>query len=255
MSIFWQLVLSDLTAFKKIAWSDAFDLMIWVIVVSVINVYLLPLFGVPTEYILISFSGTLASSTSFRVFPEIYYLLNDFHGERQISQKLILPIHPAGVFGARMLASCVSSLWASIWAIPVAIFIIRNLVPGFMFNIGYFVLAWLVSSMFFNVFAWWVASFVKDMQQISRVFIRFIFPLWFFGGFQFTWLKLHEISPIFAYLDLLNPYIYVMESMRTAMLGQAGNLDFKLCLLALVGMGIFAFTHAYRRLKKQLDFV
>jgi ABC-type polysaccharide/polyol phosphate export permease len=255
MKIFWQLIRADLVAFKQVAWSETLDLLIWACVVLTINVYLLPLFGVPTTYILISFSGTLASAISFRTFPMIYNLVGDIYGDRQISQKLILPIHPAAIFGAMIISTCLTSLWVSMWAVPAALIIIHHLMPELMINIGYFTCVWLVSALFFSVFSIWVASFVKGPQQMGKVFIRFMFPLWFFGGFQFTWEKLYGQAPMLAYIDLLNPYIYAMEAMRTAVLGPEGNLDFGLCILALLVMAIFAFTHAFRRFKKQLDFV
>ncbi len=255
MSIFWQLVRADLAVFRQVAWSETIDLLIWACVVLAINVYLLPLFGVPTAYILISFSGTLASAISFRTFPAIYNLVGDIHGDRQISQKLILPVHPAAIFGAMALASCLSSLWVSLWAIPAAILIIQHAMPGLMVNPLYFSVVWIISAAFFSVFSIWVASFVKGPQQMGKVFIRFMFPLWFFGGFQFTWEKLYSQAPILAYIDLLNPYIYAMEAMRTAVLGSESNLNFGLCILALIIMGVLAFTHAFRRFKKQLDFV
>jgi len=105
MGIFWQLVRADLKIFRDTAWSETLDLLIWVFVVLTINVYLLPLFDVPVEYLLISFSGTIASSVSFRMFSGIYNLVDDVYGDRKISQKLILPIHPALVFASMVLSS------------------------------------------------------------------------------------------------------------------------------------------------------
>jgi len=255
MYIFWQLVWADLKAFKENAWSETIDLLIWVAVVLTINIYLLPLFGVPIEYLLISFSGTIASSVSFRMFSGIYNLVNDIHGDRQIAQKLILPIHPAWIFASIAMSSFLATLWVSIWALPLGIFLIQHLVKGFVIHWAEFVLVWLVSALFFSVFAIWVASYVKGPQQMGKVFMRFVFPLWFFGGFQFTWVKLYSVSPWLAYVDLVNPYIYAMEAMRTAVLGQNGNLNFWLCLGMLLLLMVLAFIHAFMRFKRQLDFV
>ncbi|MES2504566.1 MAG: ABC transporter permease [Myxococcota bacterium] len=253
--IFGQLVWADLKAFKQNALSEVIDLLVWLVVVLTINVYLLPLFGVPTQYLMISFSGSLASSVSFRMFPGIYNLVNDINGDRQIAQKLILPIHPAFVFAAMILAFFISTLWVSIWSFPVSILIMRQLNPSFEILWGHFFAIWVVSALFFSTFSVWVASYVKGPQQMGKVFTRFVFPLWFFGGFQFTWHKLYGVSPWLAYLDLVNPYIYAMEGMRTAVLGPEGNLDFGLCIAMLLVLMLLTFTHAFRRFKKQLDFV
>jgi len=133
--------------------------------------------------------------------------------------------------------------------------LIQQLVEGFVIDWGGFALVWLVSALFFSVFAIWIASFVKGPQQMGKVFMRFVFPLWFFGGFQFTWAKLHSVSPWLAYLDLANPYIYAMEAMRTTVLGPQGNLNFWLSLGVLLLLAVLVFIHAFKRFKKQLDFV
>ena len=93
------------------------------------------------------------------------------------------------------------------------------------------------------------------MMQIGNVWMRFIFPLYVFGGFQFTWYTLYNFSPRFAVLNLFNPMLYGIEGMRGAILGQQGYLPFWYCAGALVVLTALFFVVGYRRLKKQLDFI
>ncbi len=104
-------------------------------------------------------------------------------------------------------------------------------------------------------FALMVGSFVKNMSTIGSVWMRFIYPIWFLGGFQFSWTVLFKTSPKLAYLNLINPMTYIMEAIRGAILGQEGYLPFWPCTSMVI---LFAFACAWYgivRLKKRLDFV
>ena len=100
-----------------------------------------------------------------------------------------------------------------------------------------------------------IASFVKNLAAIEHVWLRFILPLWFFGGTQFSWQTIYNIAPYIGYLTLLDPLVYVMEGMRAAVLGQEGNLPFWLCVAVLWVLTVVFGWWAIKRLKTRLDFV
>jgi ABC-type polysaccharide/polyol phosphate export permease len=85
--------------------------------------------------------------------------------------------------------------------------------------------------------------------------MRFIFPLWYLGGFQFSWKIFYKVSPSFAYLNLANPMTYVMEAMRGAILGQEDYIAFWYCMLALLFFSTICWFFALKKLKNRLDFV
>ena len=85
--------------------------------------------------------------------------------------------------------------------------------------------------------------------------MRFVYPLWFLGGFQYSWQVLYDFSPLFAYVSLLNPVLYVMEGTRAAILGQEGSLNFWLCILMLIFFTLLCGWHALKQLKRQLDYI
>ena len=93
------------------------------------------------------------------------------------------------------------------------------------------------------------------MARLENAFMRIVYPLWFLGGFQFSWKVLHDCSPTLATLNLLNPYVYSMESMRAAALGQHDYLPFWYCIGALVLFTIMFASWGIIRLKKRLDFI
>ena len=90
------------------------------------------------------------------------------------------------------------------------------------------------------------------MGQLSNVWMRFVFPLYIFGGFQFTWYSMYAIAPWFAIVNLGNPFVYGIEGTRAALLGQTGYLNFWLCTVVLAVTGIILFGITLKRLKRKL---
>ena len=116
-------------------------------------------------------------------------------------------------------------------------------------------LAILFQSVFYACFVLFPTSIINNMTQLGMVWARFIFPMWFLGGFQFSWYALFNTVPILAYINLLNPMIYVTEAARVALLGQEGYINFWLCLLAIAFFSAFFLYLSLRNLKKKLDYV
>jgi ABC-type polysaccharide/polyol phosphate export permease len=112
-----------------------------------------------------------------------------------------------------------------------------------------------VANLFFGTFALWVTTFIKDFDHLGSLWTRFIFPIWFLGGFQFPWSTMHELVPTLAYITLLDPVVYTMEGTRSAMLGGATYFNAWLCIAVLSLFCVLCFADGMRRLKKRLDFV
>jgi ABC-type polysaccharide/polyol phosphate export permease len=124
-------------------------------------------------------------------------------------------------------------------------------------QINYFklFLSFIFQNIFYACFVLWVASIIEHMNQFGSVWARYIFPLWFMGGFQFSWVALHHVLPYVAYINLLNPMIYITEAMRISLLGQDGYLNFWLSLLAIAFFSVITLCVGIRNLKRRLDFV
>ena len=93
------------------------------------------------------------------------------------------------------------------------------------------------------------------MDKFDILWVRIVFPLWFLGGFEFSWNSVHLIAPKLSYLLLLNPIIYMTEGVRAALLGQDGMISFWICCLVLSVMFVGVGYWSFKALKKRLDFV
>ena len=93
-----------------------------------------------------------------------------------------------------------------------------------------FLLMFIVMHLFVGFFTLVMAAYTPSMRYIENLWTRIVFPIWFLGGYQFTWLTLSNTIPVLAYINLLNPMTYILEGFRGAVLGVDGYLNFWLCL-------------------------
>ena len=110
-------------------------------------------------------------------------------------------------------------------------------------------------NVFVGAFALIVTSIVKDMDHISIVGVRLLFPLWFFGGAQAPWQAMYTFSPRLAYASLINPLLYALEGLHASVLGQQGYLPYWVCLSMLWVFILVCLWIGVRRLQTRLDCV
>lgn len=93
------------------------------------------------------------------------------------------------------------------------------------------------------------------MDHAETVWMRFVFPLWYFGGFNFAWKSLYNKAAGLAYVDLLNPVVYITEGLRGAFLRSSEYINPYVCLFVICCFAIFFGFLGVYRLKRHLDFV
>ena len=51
-------------------------------------------------------------------------------------------------------------------------------------------------------------------ERFITFFRRLVFPLWWLGGYTFSWQQAYALSPYFGYAALCNPLLYALEGVR-----------------------------------------
>jgi len=254
-SVIKEVLKTDFTIFRKNVLDKIIDLAIWIITITFVSVYLMAAFGVTDSFGSFMVAGLIASAGLFEVFPEVMNLVSDFEGNQIIMFYTLLPIPTSFVFIRLLLYYTLSSFFLALCTIPM-------LKAFFWYSISFeatsivqlFVIMILTSALY-GALILWTASMVPSIQKIGSVWMRFIYPLWFMGGFQFSWLMLYQAFPRIAIVSLLNPLMYVMEGTRAAFSGQEGYLPFWACAGMLLIFTAGFSWHAIKRLKRRLDFI
>lgn len=256
LSVIKEVLKTDFAIFHKNVIDKIIDLAIWIITVTFVSVYLMPAFGVSSDSFGMFMIGSLiASAGLFEVFPEVMNLVSDFEGSQTIMFYTLLPIPTSFVFIRLLIYYTFSSLFLAMCTIPMLKIIFWYRLSFEATNIFQLMLIMALTNALYGALTLWTASMVPSVQKVGSVWMRFIYPLWFLGGFQFPWTALQQAFPYSAIIALANPLLYVMEGTRAALSGQEGNLPFWMCA-GMIVLFIIGFSwHAIKRLKKRLDFI
>lgn len=253
--ILWQLIREDLVNFRSVLFNKFVDIILWTTTMLVIMGYVLQAFGITPQYGLFMVAGVLVSSIQLDIYPQATTLVADYEGKRRINFYLTLPMPSWLIIVRRGLSNTITSCILCLPILPVCKLILWNIFDLRAVYVTKFFIMFVTTNLFFGFFSVWIASLVPSMSLLTRISRRIQTPLWFFGGFQFSWLTLHKLFPVLAYIDLANPYLYAMEGMRAAIIGQEGYLPFWICV-AVLWIGIIVCSiWGHLKLKKRLDFI
>jgi ABC-2 type transport system permease protein len=253
--VFWQLLCTDFIILKRIVHDHIINLTIWMSTVLVVSSYLMGAFGVTAAFSTFMLGGLAASAGLFGIFPNVAMMISDFEGDQIITYELTLPIPSWMVFLRLIVYYTLNFSILGLLVLPLGKLLIWEQFSLSHVAWGRYCIIFLLTHIFYASYTLWIVSRVKNMTKIGNVWMRMVYPLWFMGGFQFSWQMIATKWPALAYVNLLNPLTYIMEGTRAAVLGQEGYLNFWLCATALIFFSIISASHGIMLLKKRLDFV
>jgi hypothetical protein len=255
MRICKNLIQIDLMILCKTFFDKFIDLCIWVVLTMVVMSYIMPYFGLSADFGVFQLGGVIASTGLFELYTNVVDLVSDFEGDRIINYNLTLPLPSWMALISKSIYYGIVYLILALLMLPVGKLSLWNQFDLWQISYFKFAIAILAQSIFYACFVLWISSSVANMTRLGSVWGRFIFPMWFLGGYQFSWVSLHQAIPILAYINLINPMIYITEAVRVALLGQAEYLNFWLCIAAIIGFSFVCLYIGIMNLKKRLDFV
>lgn len=253
--VFKQLLRLKFTNVYSVIKDKFINLSIWAGCCMIVSGYLMQPFGLSKDFGPFQFAAILASVGLFEMYGNAIALTSDIEGNRAISYYLTLPTTAATVLFSYVCYYAIVTTFMSITLLPLAKIILWNQLslttiawPKFLFFLMLINSVCATSTLLFS-------ALVPSMDKFDMIFTRFIFPLWFLGGFQFSWASVHSTTPWLSYLMLLNPVTYTTEGMRAALIGQDKFLPFWICCVVLIAIWVGIGTWALKALKKRLDFV
>ena len=231
------------------------NLVIWASATAIVSGYIMQAFGVQSNYGVIQAGGIIVAAAGFEMYGHVFAMTSDLEGIRYINYHFILPVSNWVIFAAKAAFFVFNCMMLTLLALPLCKVLLWKHFSLLDINYPRFFLALLVTNLFFAGYCLWLSSKVTKAADVDNVFMRFIFPLWYFGCFSFTWFAAYAISPVLGILCLVSPYTYATEAIRASMLGAQGYMSFWLCITILVVMSLFAAGIGYNSLKKRLDFI
>ncbi len=250
-----ELIHADLLVFKQTFFDKFIDITIWVALTMIVTSYIMPYFGLSSDFGVFQLGGVIAAIGLFELYASVIELVSDFEGDRVINYSLTLPIPSWMAIVSKGVYYFIIYFILSLLMLPIGKFTLWNQLDLTHINYFKFFLSMIFQNIFYACFVLWITSIIANMSRLGSVWARYIFPMWFMGGFQFSWIALHKVMPIISYINLFNPMIYITEAARASILGQSDYINFWLCLLAITFFSALCLAVGMRNLQKRLDFV
>lgn len=254
IKIFWQLLKLDFIEYRFNIVDKIINFSIWTIsTVAILNYITGKQFETNQNLGLFILTGCIASAGLFEVFPRVVQLVSDFEGDKTIEYQLTLPIPSELIFIKTIFYYGINSLSLTIPSLFLGKILIKN--EFILSNVHWlkFTAIIIMASFFYGSFILWTTCKIKNTRKLQNVWMRFVFPIWFLGGYQFSWMTLNKVVGKLAYISLFNPIIYIMEGVRASIIGQENYIDFRICLSVITIFTLFFIVSSIRKLKKRLD--
>ncbi len=249
-----ELIHEDLLVFKQTFFDKLIDVGIWVALTIGVTSYIMPYFGL-LDFGVFQLGGIIAAIGLFELYASAIEMVSDFEGNRVINYSLTLPIPSWMAIVSKGAYYFIVYFFLSAFMLPLGKLILWNQLDLTQINYFKFFISMIFQNLFYACFVLWAASIIANMSKFGSIWARYIFPMWFMGGFQFSWISLNKVSPIISYINLLNPMMYITEAARVSMLGQSGYINFWFCMLSITFFSIICLAVGIRNLKKRLDFI
>jgi hypothetical protein len=255
LKLFWELLKTDLFILKSSIWGDVIDTILWVTTILLTATYVLPMLGMTTQFGAFVAVASIASCSFFRVFAFASQFLADLEGNNTISYPMTLPLPSWMVIAKGSVVYMIHVALVSMLILPLAKLILLSRLDLGQLSVFKTLVMYFTLHLFSGFFALFITSLVKNMMGIMAIWNRALFPLWFFGGSQFSWYTLKALAPNLAYVGLFNPFLYPMEGIHSAILGHSDYLPFWMCIGVSLSLMVIFGIMGIMRFKKRLDFV
>lgn len=251
--VLWSLFVRDVTVFKQRVINRMVDGIIWGSSIIFVAQFIMPYIGVNSKFGAFIFAGNIALWGLFGMLAEIAVIVADISGHQQISYFLTLPIPQSLIFIRLALFNAYKS-----FVTPLPIFIVGKIILGSHLplssvSFGKLLFFYILINLFYGFFGLFLASISPDLQALATIRTRYITPIWFLGGYQFSWAISYKALPMLAMVNRLNPIVSVFEGLRSAVLGPVGFLPFWQCAGILILYTTFFGYFAVRNLKRRMD--
>ncbi|MBM3886537.1 ABC transporter permease [Candidatus Dependentiae bacterium] len=250
-----ELLITDLMLMKQKLFDTIVNTLIWVSSVTAIATYILPSLGITKAYSGMILIGTIASASVFECFGNTSVMVADLDGDRTISYQLTLPLPGWLLLAEKGVAFAIHSAVLTLFVLPIGKLIMGDQLVLSTIHLGKFILAYALLHLMCGFLGIIMIAYTASMNHILNVWTRFLFPLWFFGGSQFNWYTLKQISPALAYVNLANPITYAYESIKGASLTGEPFLSFWVCIAMMTLFSILFLYIGHRKIKQRLDYL
>ena len=249
------LLLTDYKVLRRTIAHKIINLGIRTVCYIFVNAYLLTQFGVTKTFGVMTLGAILAVTGIFEGYNCIATVVSDLESDKITYYYATLPLPSWVVFLRLIISNAVLFMILSVAALPMGKLLLWDTLNLCTINWLHLAITIVVANLFYGALVLFAASCAKGIEALDNAWARLMFPIWFLGGFNFSWHSLYNTSPSLAMLDLLNPVIYITECYRSSLLGPEGWLPFWNCIGMIILLTVITGWVGIKRLTRQCDFI
>lgn len=251
--VWWALVRRDL----KILRANLRDKMIDTLLVLVLHVvqiaYLFPYLGMPHEMIPATYLGEIQLIMLFLGFTMSLKMVFDLKFGRFIDYHMTLPLPKRWLFASYLTSFVIET---AIIGIPTTFLGIALLGSRFTTTNPHWLIfgvMYLLGLLFYGIFNLAFAFMYDYDWFMANAWQRRLNFLMMLGSLFFPLRAVQKFDPRVGKLFMLNPYTYIIEGMRSALLGTENYLSYWYCIPATCGFIALATWMLARGVQRRLD--
>ena len=240
IKIIFHIVHYNLLIFRKKITNESIKFAIWGSISTFVTGTLLG-DTLSTEFATFQFCGVISNVGLWVSFHEIVEFINSIENKKRLFYDLSVPLPSIYFFLAKIIFYIIRfSILTSIMMIVLKL-ILYNVISFQALSISKFIIISLITNLFYGSWIIFISSIIKKSRNLSNLFCRIQFPLWFMGGFQFSWITLYNANKILGIVDLLNPILYINEGFKDAILGIRGITSFHFLVIIIFFFSLLFF--------------
>jgi len=254
ISIFYALMMRDLKVLKQRLHNLIIDGLILVCVTVLIFGYLLPILGMPTTLIAPIFLGNSLSfflaSLGYAFATRMVY---DLKFDRFIEYFLTLPLPKRWLFAYFITSFIIETCIVTLPLVTLGIIMLGDNFGPMHGNFLTFLTVYVLFLLFWALF-FLGSSFIFNYQWFkNNMWARRLMPLFIFSPAFFTFKTVSAILPLMTYIMYLNPLTYLIEGLRSSLLGGTDYLPVTICFIGIIVAILLMAIRLYYGFHKQLD--
>lgn len=215
--------------------------------------YLLPLAGMPAEFVAPIFLGTVTRIFFFLGFGFAIRRITDLQYQRIIDYHLTFPLSKKWLIGQYILAFMIEALITSLPLIFFGIIFLSSFFHVQNMNLVAFLLVYIQTLLFYGIFFTYISFSSPYQWFLDNVWARRFTPLILLGCTLFSWKASYAFSPFFGIVFLFIPLTYLNEALRSALLGPEEFLPLWICMVATLLFSCAFAVLLARAVQKNLD--
>ena len=238
LSIGWHLFCREMLVIASAARSGLIDACLMSIVSVLTFGYFLPEMGMPCEYSVPLFIGSLLILVLFFGYHTGASLATDLVSKKILFYHAALPVRLWIVLLVKIIAFALRIVVFVVPAGCLGIVLIHDTSAVAVHPVGIIAIAALISIFFAQLFYSAVLYFTPN-RFYADLWPCILAPMYSFGCISFTWKSVYLLRPYIANAMLINPMTYCTEGLRAALLAGTDTLSLMTCIVML-----FLFLHA-----------